>query len=216
MQLQFWHRLAAFSLALASLAVGSSAQVATPKDDTAWFQERPGQLEFSGWMIVRPLMEPKSHARAVDRLRDHLIEYVPQTEEYIISLPPGHDENSYARWLMSTGDYQYAEPDWWCFPTQRIPNDASYGQQWHHAKMNSPLAWDVETGKAGTIVAIVDSGMQLDHPDLVGRLVSGYNADDDLAQSAGGDVSDVDGHGTFVSGLAGATGNNGGFVTGMG
>jgi hypothetical protein len=170
-------------------------------------------LEFSGWMIVRPAT---SEARAVMRLQDQVIEHVPETHEYIVSIPPGHDENSYARYLMSTGDYQYVEPDWLCFPTQVTPNDPSYWQQWHHDKLGSPFAWSLERGGPSLTIAIVDSGIQTDHPDLAGALVSGYNSADDLAESAGGDISDVDGHGTYVAGLAGALGNNGAFVAGMG
>jgi len=154
-------------------------------------------------------------ARARARLGEFLVDDIPETDELIVSVPPGQTENSFARSLMATGDYQYVEPDWICFPT-RIPNDPSYGQQWHHSKLRSPLAWDHTTGDANLVVAIVDGGVQLDHPDLAGALVSGYNSDDDLAQSAGGDVYDVDGHGTFVAGLAGAIGNNRSFVAGMG
>ena len=117
---------------------------------------------------------------------------------------------------MATGDYEYAEPDWICHPTQTIPNDPSYPAQWHHIKVRSPFAWDTTTGDASLVIAIVDGGVMLDHTDLVGALVPGYNAADDLAQSAGGDVSDVDGHGTFVAGLAGAVGNNGIHVAGIG
>ncbi|MHC5211072.1 MAG: S8 family serine peptidase [Planctomycetota bacterium] len=117
---------------------------------------------------------------------------------------------------MSTGDYQYAEPDWLCHPTGTVPNDPAYVAQWHHQKLDSPGAWDHVTGDAGIVVAIVDGGVALDHPDLSAALVPGYNADDRIAQVDGGDVYDVDGHGTFVAGIAGAIGNNGVDVVGVG
>ena len=211
-------------LSIVSLATLGAAQSEAPR-----FVERPGIVEFSGLMIVRPvqpatlvargLSEAEGDAvreRAAGRLRARLVEYVPATDEYIVNLPAGRDENQYARELLRTGDYEYAEPDWLCFPVDTLPNDQSYSMQWHHPKVHSPRAWDITTGDPNLVIAIVDGGVQLDHPDLAGALVSGYNAQDRLAQSAGGDVSDVDGHGTFVAGLAGAIGNNGIHVTGMG
>ncbi len=211
-------------LVLASLTALVEAQ-----DEVPGFVERPGIVEFSGQMIVRPLQHAALaelgvtaadrdviRARAAARLRPHLIEYVPATDEYIVTLPSGQSESDFARGLMATGDYQYAEPDWLCHPTETIPDDPSYSMQWHHPHVRSPLAWDTTTGDPSLVIAIVDGGVQLDHPDLAGALVPGYNSDDDLAQIHGGDVGDVDGHGTFVAGLAGAIGNNGTHVTGMG
>ena len=207
----------------------SFAQSANPGEPPTGFVERVGLLEFSGLMIVRPLQPGELaargetldsietiRARASARLEEHLVEYIPETDESIVSVPPGERENGFSRRLMATGDYQYAEPDWICHPTNTIPNDPSYWQQWHHPRVRSPLAWDTTTGDPSLVIAIVDGGVQLDHPDLAGALVPGYNSDDDLPQSAGGDVYDVDGHGTFVAGLAGAIGNNGTHVTGMG
>lgn len=205
------------------------AQETTKRDAPSRFVERPGLLEFSGLMIVRPVppgelaatgVTPQRieeiRARARARIQEHLVEYIPATDESIVRVPPGETENGFSQVLMATGDYQYAEPDWICHPTDRVPNDPSYWQQWHHSKLRSPLAWDLSVGDPGLVIAIVDGGVQLDHPDLAGALVPGYNSDDDLAQTAGGDVGDVDGHGTFVAGLAGAIGNNRTHVAGMG
>ena len=194
------------------------------------FAERPGFLEFSGQMIVRPLqpsklqrrgLEPKQieqiRRRAASRLLPQAIEHVAQTDEYIVTIPAGESENSYAARLMATGDYQYVVPNWICHPAETIPNDGwGYAVQWHHQTLQSPLAWDITTGDPSVIIAIVDGGVELDHPDLAAALVPGYNAADRIAQQDGGDVNDVDGHGTFVAGLAGAIGNNGTHVVGMG
>lgn len=193
------------------------------------FTERPGLLEFSGRLIVRPLQPTTARdrglapaaievlrARASDALQPHRIEYVPATDEYVIALPSGRTENDFAAQLMATGDYEYAVPDWRCFPVGTIPNDPSYGMQWHHPKLRSPQAWNIHAGGSNLVIAIVDGGVQLDHPDLAAALVPGYNAQDRVAQSAGGQVGDVDGHGTFVAGLAAAVGNNGAHVVGIG
>lgn len=208
--------------------------------DRALFVERPGITEFSGQMIVRPL-QPEAlaaqlrlslagrdgdtdvtaavaatRARAVERIAPHVIEYVRQTDEYIVDLPEWADENSFADALMATGEYEYAVPNWICFPTATVPNDGGYWQQWHHAKVRSALAWDIETGGADTVIAIVDGGININHIDMAAAVVPGYNAPNRLPQLQGGAIDDVDGHGTYVAGIAGAIGNNGTHVVGMG
>jgi subtilisin family serine protease len=216
---------------VAVIAMGASAAIgqASGLPEPPRFVERPGVLEFSGQLIVRPL-QPAAlarrgladqeiaaiRARAAERLRADLIESISQTDEYIVGLPPGETENDLAARLMATGDYQYAEPNWICHATATVPNDPAFGSQWHHQKLGSPSAWDHVTGDAGIVIAIVDGGVALDHPDLTAALVPGYNAADRIAQADGGDVYDVDGHGTFIAGIVGATGNNGVDVVGMG
>ena len=205
------------------------APAAQGQDAAPLFVERPGIIEFSGQMIVRPIQPADLRVRgaseeearpirdrAAARLTPQVLEYVPATDEYIVALLPGETENSFAARLMSTGDYEYAVPNWICHPTATIPNDGDYHRQWHHAKVRSPLAWDISTGNPGLVVADVDGGVELTHPDLAGALVPGYNSHDHLPQQDGGDVSDVDGHGTFVIGLSGAIGNNYIDVVGMG
>jgi len=192
------------------------------------FQEQPGVLEFSGLMIARPLQADalasqglgvKEIARhrdaAAARLDAWRIRSEPLLDIHILRIPEGSDENSFSRALMATGDYEYVEPNWRCFPVDNIPNDPLYNQQWHHPKMNSPKAWDLHTGDAFGIAAFVDTGVDKDHEDLIGHLLSGYNSADRLPESQGGKVDDINGHGTWVAGCIGATGNNSKGVAGM-
>ena len=231
MKTRIEHHLAYVMVAgLALMPTAQSAQRANAADfGPPRFVERPGSLEFSGQMIIRPLqpaglggrgLDPEQmevvRRRATARIEEHVIEYVPQTDEYIVNVPAGETENSYSAHLMTTGDYQYAVPNWICRPTETIPNDGGYWQQWHHPQIRSSLAWDIATGDPSVVIAIIDGGVELDHPDLAAALVPGYNAADRMAQQDGGAVDDVDGHGTFVAGLAGAIGDNGTHVVGMG
>ena len=93
---------------------------------------------------------------------------------------------------------------------ETVPNDPSYATQWHHAKIGAPQAWDVTQGRPEIIIAIVDTGVDPTHPDLVGNLVAGYNFYDNNTNTA-----DVVGHGTLVAGAAGAVGNNAVGVAGV-
>ncbi|QGN57668.1 S8 family serine peptidase [Nostocoides sp. HKS02] len=86
-----------------------------------------------------------------------------------------------------------------------VPNDEYYSTTAPYLDaISAPAAWDVHQGDATVKIAVVDSGVDVSHPDLVGRISDTYNAVD-----SGTDVTDTVGHGTFVAGVAAATGNNG-------
>ncbi len=176
------------------------------------FTERPGELEFTGRMIVRPIVD--AQATAVSRLEGLVIRDFPETREYVVRVPEGMDENSISRAWMATGDYEYVEPDWLCFPLGD-PNDPEYGNQWHHVNMESSQGWDLITGDSNQIISWCDTGVDHAHPDLAANLIPGYNAPDQLEEINGGDTSDINGHGTHVAGCLGAIGNNGVGVAGV-
>ncbi len=83
-----------------------------------------------------------------------------------------------------------------------IPNDQYYGSQWHLKKILAPEAWDISRGECIT-VAVLDSGVDPDHPDLASKLIQGYNF-----YNNNEDTRDVYGHGTKVAGVVAALTNN--------
>lgn len=227
---------AALSFAALTAAMVSASAPAQPTNPAValpivpvQFVERPGELEFTGRLLLRPrtvaervavdgpaavetfaARDAAARARLVPNLDSH--ERGP--DRYVVRVPAGKTESSYAAELMATGDYAWVSPDWLCFPIA-TPNDPRFNDQWHHQVMESEAAWDVTIGDTELISAFVDTGVDLDHEDLVDRLVPGYNSVDRIAQAAGGDVSDVNGHGTRVGGCISATGDNGLGVAGM-
>lgn len=217
-------------LLLAALAALSGSVLAQGQPGTApIYKEQPGSMEFSGRMIARPLqlntlLERGFSLEAAQKVRDTAYRnaayltlwYVPETDEYIISVPFGSNENVTSRKLMATGAFEYVEPDWIVYPLA-TPNDPQYPTQWHLPKISAPAAWDLFTGNASIIVAITDTGVRTDHQDLASQLVSGANSASGTAipQGSGGAVEDINGHGSHCAGIAGARGNNSVGVSGV-
>ena len=138
---------------------------------------------------------------------------------------------------------KYAEPNYiGC--AALAPNDAYYTYQWAHSKMQSELAWNITTGNASIVIAIVDTGVDWNHPDLAPNIwinsaetVNGIDDDgngyvDDLRgwdfvhttypvwPGEDGTVRDNNpmdfhGHGTHVAGIAAAVTNNTIGIAGM-
>jgi serine protease len=101
------------------------------------------------------------------------------------------------------------------------PDDPSFVRQWHYPLINLPQAWNLTTGDNTVIVAVIDTGVLLSHPDLAGRLTAGYDFIRSTAVSLDGNGIDADPddpgdqatggssfHGTHVAGTIAATTNN--------
>ncbi len=110
----------------------------------------------------------------------------------------------------------------------RVPNDEYYNFQWHYPQIDLPQAWEVTTGNSDVIVAVIDTGVLSNHPDLQGQLVPGYDFIEDPGNAADGDGIDDDPydvgddangnssfHGTHVSGTIAAASNNSNGVAGV-
>jgi serine protease len=112
---------------------------------------------------------------------------------------------------------EYAEQDAYAY-AQATPNDTYYGLQWHYPKIGLPAAWDVTTG-GPVIVAVVDSGIRFDHPDLAGVTVPGYDFFDNDPDPTDPGCPIVNArepsHGTHVAGTVAAVTNNGIGVAGV-
>ncbi len=93
-------------------------------------------------------------------------------------------------------------------PLANGPNDYYYqhGDQWWLEAVQADRVWaeQVLPQGANVIVAIIDTGIMLSHPDLSGRLVAGKN----FSRSSTADGNDDHGHGTHVAGIAAASTNN--------
>jgi subtilisin family serine protease len=88
-----------------------------------------------------------------------------------------------------------------------LPPDPLWSAQWEQRQVRAPQAWDMERGVYTTVVAVIDTGVQLSHPDLRDRLVAGWDF-----VNRDNRPGDDNGHGTSVAGIVAATANSIGVV----
>jgi thermitase len=145
--------------------------------------------------------------------------------------------------LQRSGQVAFAELDYAAYATDIVtPTDPGWINQWGPRQIDAPAAWTVVTGTSKIIIAIVDSGIKLDHEDLVARRwinsaeIPGNYIDDDgngqiddvngwhfyqrwtgttYVSAENANVQDDYGHGTHVAGIAAAAANNGTGITGV-
>ncbi len=165
----------------------------------------------------------------------------------LVKLPKGVAlESAIAHYTNAQG-IKYAEPNYVLTTVDVLPastpNDPSFGSLWglHNtgqsggtadADIDAPEAWDLCTGSSSVIVAVIDTGVDYNHPDLANNMwtnpgeIPGNGLDDDDNEliddyygydfcNGDGDPMDDNDHGTHCSGTIGAVGNNGIGVAGV-
>ncbi|MBW7454505.1 S8 family peptidase [Paenibacillus sepulcri] len=124
------------------------------------------------------------------------------------------DAESMMDYFKRTWQPEYVEPHYLYMTNDIapiIPNDALYSEyQWNLPSIETEKGWTLSKGSERVLVAILDTGVQADHPDLQGKTVDGINlvSEDDPPED------DV-GHGTHVAGIIAANVNNGEGVAGL-
>jgi thermitase len=136
---------------------------------------------------------------------------------------------------------EYAEPNYLVRAVDVIPNDPGWSSQYGPGAIQAPQAWSVTTGSNSVVIAVIDTGVDLGHPDLASKIWSNpgetgadaqgndkrFNGVDDDGDgyvddwqgwdfyNADNSPQDDHGHGTHVAGIAAAESNNGLGITGI-
>jgi thermitase len=160
-------------------------------------------------------------------------EMPPQVGAKVLSVPPNELASRLTAYRANP-NVEYAEPDYIAYPAHD-PNDPRYadGTQWSPQKIQANLGWDLSTGDPDVVIAIIDFGVDLAHPDLQSQIwtnadeVPDNGVDDDgngyVDDVYGWDFANDDndpqddrGHGTHVAGIAAAATDNANGVAGIG
>jgi len=165
-------------------------------------------------------------------------------DTYILEFNTNQDIEKLVKIYESTNLFEYVEPN--CIGTvggiqgdsKIIPNDSYFSRQWglyndgtisfstavDDADIDMELAWDIEQGDSSIVIAVLDAGLKLDHPDISGRVwVNNNEITNTLDDDSNGYIDDIQGwdfanddndptddhgHGTNVAGIIGAEASN--------
>ncbi len=202
--------------------------------DTLWVYSGGSRWEVIGDVVTIAPSQAQSEQELADTLSTLGLEIGfrdPGGSYYDIPIPAGSGPID----VLGTCLRHLDISDAWANTRVRLasaPSDSFYAEhigwwrQWNLTRIRAEDAWSVETGDTTIILAVLDSGVELDHADLRGNLwinwseyngttsvddddnkyvddVYGINVDDNS-----GDVDEQGGHGTHVSGIAAAQTNN--------
>ncbi len=115
-----------------------------------------------------------------------------------------NDDININEWITQWQDdprVVYIQPNTAC-SISTLPNDTYYAEQYYLEQINAQAAWQEEYERE-IIIAVLDTGIDHNHPDLVGRVLPGYNILNNQATAM-----DDNGHGTNVAGIIAAGTNN--------
>lgn len=232
------------ALALVALAaVPAAGGAVAPLGEQAEAEYAPGQV------IVQfaPRARGDVRADALAAVDGEQVDTLGRASTVLVEVGPGETVEQAVARLEAQPGVLSASPNW-VIHGDAVPNDARFGELWGlanggqavngvagvaDADIDAPEAWDLTTGSSGVVVAVIDTGIAYDHPDLAGRIftnpaeASGAPGVDDDANGFiddlhgwdfvgnDNDPRDLNGHGTHTAGTIGAAGNDGAGVTGV-
>lgn len=171
------------------------------------------------------------------------VKIVPNLEQ--VKLPDGVSVQDAIMQYMSNPDVEYAEPNYIRRAALTSPNDTYFKNQWGlinlglyangtpDADIDAPEAWDISTGNDNVVIAVLDTGIDYHHSDLILNIWNNPgepNCTNNVDNDSNGyrddclgwdfvnndnDPIDDNGHGTHVAGIIGAVGNNGTGIAGV-
>lgn len=160
-------------------------------------------------VVVR--FSPRPDQKTIDKMVASLDAKIKRDfDKFIIIKSRSLTTKQLMKKLAEHPDSVYAEPNYLLLPN-RTPNDPYYSEyQWNLSLIGMEPSWDLSEGSSDVIVAVVDTGVDMEHPEFQGKLVKGYNVLDGSNRP-----EDDNGHGTHVSGVIAAKTNNKDGIAGM-
>jgi thermitase len=204
--------LTILALAVVLLVWGSSLSAFALADSQPEGNSNPSLGRIVDWAEILVQFKPGISASTIAEVHcqngGRVVDVIPQIGVQVVEVPSSQLEEKLAAYL-SCPSVEYAEPNSQG-QIMAIPDDSGFGGQWNMSQVQAPEAWDVSHGSSTVDIAILDTGIDQDHPDLSSKIVANVNF------SSSPSCDDYYRHGTHVAGIAAAVTDNGIGVAGMG
>lgn len=138
-----------------------------------------------------------------------IVQIIASLNVVVVKVNKG-EEDKYVDVYLDSPSVSYAEKNGIVY-TIEYPNDPGWSKQWGPRNIKCPEAWASGTGSSNVILAIIDTGIDLDHEDLAGRLwtnTQGYHGKSFVDYGDENIPDDDNGHGTHCAGIAAAMTDN--------
>lgn len=148
-------------------------------------------------------------SRCLEKVNGRIDSAIEELDVLVVKLNMVSVSNAVAT-LSACEGVRFVEPNYLAFSADIIPSDSGWGNQYGLVNIRAPQGWEYTTGSSAITIAILDTGVDLTHPDLAAKITAGYDFvnNDAIAQ-------DDHGHGTHVAGIAAAVSNNGAGIAGV-
>ncbi len=200
-------------------------------------------LALLGYLLIYPniiIKDSQADLTSGKRTDEILVKFKNNKGIYKVKIAQSNDLADILESYNLNQEVEYAEPNY-LYQAAIIPSDTYYNNQWYLKKINAPAAWDIIRESPNLVIAIIDTGVQINHPDLNDNIwlnkeeIPNNKIDDD----SNGFIDDIHGwdfvnneagpepkfigdfnqdgilHGTIVAGIAAASGNNAAGIAGI-
>jgi len=189
-----------------------------------------GKLYAPDQVLVKfkPTISEQMIKATIEAYQFRKLKRIPRIDIYQIQIPENVTVEEMLFMLRRNPDVEYAEPNYIAY-LAKTPNDPLFNEQYalynsgqvtgppgspqgeERPDIKATTAWEETTGDDEVIIAVIDTGVDLNHPDINDKIhPSGYDFGD-----YDSDPSDENGHGTHVAGIAGAETDNEQFIAGV-
>lgn len=170
--------------------------------------DETSDLALGSFVIKIPLGTTlKDYSRSIEGAGLIISSVIPELGVIVVD---GIPENPDALEGILSNGYQYFEEDLAALYILDLPNDPYFSLQYGLNLIHAPEGWKYEKGSSLVTIAVLDTGVDLSHPELVDKLTAGYNfvSNNDIPQ-------DDNGHGTGVAGICAAVTDNAAGIAGV-
>ena len=194
-----------FSLSLSAVSCDTLDEVQLSPDDFSNTQNSKINSVIDGQVVVRfnEPMQTEELANFGQQMNSTMIKTAARLNSAVYKVSEGTDIESLIQSLRENPSVQFAERNYILSSNYTVSDPKSKEQQ-GLAMANLAKAWDITFGDPKVIIAVVDTGIDLTHPDLKNKIVPGYN----IISQGKTPPKDDNGHGTHASGIAAADTNN--------